>query len=404
MPRNWIGVRIAKVDNVHRRFPIKKIALIFGTRPEAIKLCPLALALRRHGRFTPQVCVTAQHRELLDQVLEAFGVEPEVDLDVMRPNQTLPELTARVVTRLDEYLAAHRPDLVIIQGDTTTVFCAALCAYYRKIPVAHVEAGLRSGNKYAPFPEEINRVLASHLADLHFAPTATARDNLLREGVPPEQIYVTGNTVIDALLLAVEKVRAAPPAVPGLPPALQPAACGPQSPRVVLITGHRRENFGQGFENICQAIARLAELFPHVHFVYPVHLNPNVRQPVGRILGQLSTRNVWLLEPLAYLPFVAMMDRSTLVLTDSGGIQEEAPSLGKPVLVMRDVTERPEAVQLGTVKLVGTDQQAIVDNVSRLLTDAEAYRAMARQVNPYGDGRACQRIVAILERFFAEHA
>jgi len=376
--------------------------LIFGTRPEAIKLCPLVLALRQHSRFAPQVCVTAQHRELLDQVLEAFGVEPEVDLDLMRPNQTLPELTARVVTRLDEYLAAERPDLVIIQGDTTTVFCAALCAYYRKIPVAHVEAGLRSGNKYAPFPEEINRVLASRLADLHFAPTATARDNLLREGVPPEQIHVTGNTVIDALLLAVEKVRAAPPTVPGLPPALQPEACGPQAPRVVLITGHRRENFGQGFENICQAIARLAQLFPDVHFVYPVHLNPNVRHPVGRILGQLSTRNVWLLEPLAYLPFVAMMDRSTLVLTDSGGIQEEAPSLGKPVLVMRDVTERPEAVQLGTVKLVGTDQEAIVDNVSRLLTDPEAYRAMARQVNPYGDGRACQRIMAILERFFAE--
>ncbi len=376
--------------------------MIFGTRPEAIKLCPLVLALRRHGRFAPQVCVTAQHRELLDQVLQVFGVEPDVDLDLMRPNQTLPELTARVVTRLDEYLAAHRPDLVIIQGDTTTVFCAALAAYYRKIPVAHVEAGLRTGNKYAPFPEEINRVLASRLADLHFAPTVTARDNLLREGVPAEQIHVTGNTVIDALLIAVEKVRAAPPTVPGLPDALQPAARGSDVPRVVLITGHRRENFGHGFENICRAIARLAQLFPDVHFVYPVHMNPNVRQPVGRILGAVPSKNVWLLEPLDYLPFVAMMDRAALLLTDSGGVQEEAPSLGKPVLVMRDVTERPEAVQLGAVKLVGTDEQAIVDNVSRLLTDPVAYQAMAKKINPYGDGRACQRIVAILEQYFTD--
>jgi UDP-N-acetylglucosamine 2-epimerase (non-hydrolysing) len=391
--------------------PRRRISLIFGTRPEAIKLCPLVLALREHSEFEPRVCVTGQHRQMLDQVLAVFGVTPDADLDLMRPNQTLADLTSRTIAAVDAYLDASRPDLVIVQGDTTTVFCAALCAFYRNIPIGHVEAGLRTFNKWSPFPEEINRVLTSRVTDLHFAPTETARRNLLNESVPAETVFVTGNTVIDALLYAVRRVQEDPPRVAGLPEFLQPRR-GPEEnggPPVVLITGHRRESFGGGFENICRAIAGLARRFPDTHFVYPVHLNPNVREPVNRLLGavvqdgRVGQGTIHLIDPLGYLPFVAMMDRATLLLTDSGGVQEEAPSLGKPVLVMRDTTERPEAVEMGTVKLVGTDTQAILDGVSTLLTDKTAYAAMANAVNPYGDGKACGRIVAACEQFLAGH-
>ena len=371
---------------------MKKISLIFGTRPEAIKLCPLVTALRDHPTLSPHVCVTGQHREMLDQVLQVFEVEPDVDLKLMRPNQTLAGLTSRAIAAIDEYLNQHKPDMVIVQGDTTTVLCAALCGFYHKIPVGHVEAGLRTWNRHSPFPEEINRTLATRLADLHFAPTETSRQNLLREEVPEDRIIVTGNTVIDALLIASEKVKATPPEIPGLPAHVTNGDC---SAPLVLITGHRRENFGTGFDNICQAIAELAERFPDAHFVYPVHLNPNVRGPVFSALAKHP--NIHLIEPLGYLPFVALMDRATLVLTDSGGVQEEAPSLGKPVLVMRDTTERPEAVEMGTVKLVGTDVQAIIRNVARLLTDEKAYAAMANAVNPYGDGKATGRILTALE-------
>lgn len=379
---------------------MKRVSFIFGTRPEAIKLCPLVLAMREHGGFEPHVCVTGQHREMLDQVLEVFGVVPDVDLDLMQPNQTLGGFTARAIAACDAYLEEAKPDLVVVQGDTTTVFCAALTAFYHNIPVAHVEAGLRTWNKLAPFPEEINRTLTTPLAHLHFAPTERSRENLLRENVPLERIFVTGNTVIDALLLAVERVRSNPPEIRGLPDHVLKSGTP-----LVLITGHRRENFGTGFENICQAIADLAGRYPHMHFVYPVHLNPNVREPVYRLLADASDGNggapgrgnVHLIEPLGYLPFVSLMDRATLILTDSGGVQEEAPGLGKPVLVMRETTERPEGVDAGTVRLVGTDREMIVREVSRLLDDADAYEAMARAVNPYGDGHACGRIIAAIE-------
>ncbi|MBN2291382.1 MAG: UDP-N-acetylglucosamine 2-epimerase (non-hydrolyzing) [Pirellulales bacterium] len=381
-----------------------RVSIIFGTRPEAIKLCPLVLAMLDHRNLVPHVCVTGQHFEMLYQVLDDFGVVSDADLDLMQPNQTLAGLTSRAIAAIDEYLQASRPDMVIVQGDTTTVFCTALCAFYHNIPVGHVEAGLRTFNKRSPFPEEINRVLSTRVADLHFAPTETARQNLIREKTPTETIFVTGNTVIDALLFAVDRIRANPPQIDGLPDFLQPGSDNAQSDLspMVLITGHRRENFGDGFENICRAIAQLAERFPETHFVYPVHLNPNVREPVNRLLGTGSRenggkQNIHLLEPLNYLPFVAMMDRSTIVLTDSGGVQEEAPSLGKPVLVMRDTTERPEAVDMGTVKLVGTDTQTIVDNATVLLTDKQAYATMANAVNPYGDGKACGRILAAIE-------
>ena len=372
---------------------MKRISLIFGTRPEAIKLCPLVLALRKQPRFEAHVCVTAQHRQLLDQVLEVFGVTPDVDLNLMRPGQSLAGLTARAVEAVDGYLADYKPDTVIVQGDTTTVFCAALAAFYHQIPVGHVEAGLRTGNKRSPFPEEINRVLTSRIADLHFAPTAWARDNLLKEGVPSDRVFVTGNTVIDALHFACRKVEEQPPIIPGLPPQLMN---GQLHRPLVLITGHRRENFGPGFESICEAIGKLAAEFSDVAFIYPVHLNPNVREPVFRLLG--NRPNIHLIEPLGYLPFVALMNRATVILTDSGGVQEEAPGLGKPVLVMRDTTERPEAVHAGTVKLVGTDSRAIMDNVSVLLSDATRYEEMANAVNPYGDGRACERIVEALQQ------
>ena len=386
----------------------KRVSIIFGTRPEAIKLCPLVQAMRDHPSLEPHVCVTGQHREMLDQVLDVFGVTPDVDLNLMRPGQTLAGLTSVATSAIDDYLEASRPELVIVQGDTTTTICAALCAFYRNIPIGHVEAGLRTFSKRSPFPEEMNRVLTSRLADLHFAPTETARQNLLRESISPDRLFVTGNTVIDALLFAVDQVRANPPVVDGLPDYLQPGIgrSNDERPPLVLITGHRRENHGDGLENVCRAIVELARRFPDTHFVYPVHLNPDVHEPVNYLLRTDSPanggrNNIYLTDPLTYLEFVAMMDRATLILTDSGGVQEEAPSLGKPVLVTRDATERPEAVELGAVKLVGTDQCAIVENVATLLTDEQAYSAMANAVNPYGDGRASQRILAACEGFLA---
>jgi UDP-N-acetylglucosamine 2-epimerase (non-hydrolysing) len=375
------------------------ITVVLGTRPEAIKLCPLISAIRAHDRMRARVCVTGQHREMLDQVMAVFGVAADVDLDLMRRDQSLAELTARAVTALAGEFAEHHADLVLVQGDTTTVFCAALAAYYHRISVGHVEAGLRTGDRYAPFPEELNRRLTTHLGDLHFAPTAGARARLLAEGIPNEAIHVTGNTVIDALHFAVARIREQAPRVPGLPHDLQPGESGRRS---VLITGHRRENFGAGFESICQAVAALADRHADCAFVYPVHLNPHVREPVFRLLGKCP--NVHLIEPLDYLTFVALLDRATLVLTDSGGVQEEAPSLGKPVLVMRATTERPEAVAAGTARLVGTDSRRIVEETSRLLEDAAAYTAMARTVNPYGDGHACARIVERLARISAQTA
>lgn len=368
-----------------------KITVVFGTRPEAIKLCPVVLALKDNPAFECKVCVTGQHREMLKQVLDVFGVVPDKDLALMRPNQTLGGLTSRAIAAIDEYLTEEKPDIVMVQGDTTTVLAGALAAFYHHIPVAHVEAGLRTWNLESPWPEEANRVLTTRLAKWHFCPTENNKVNLLKEGVPEKDIYVTGNTVIDALLMAKEKVKSTPLSIDGLPNDLMSS-----DERMVLITGHRRENFGEGFENICTAIRNLAERFPETHFVYPVHLNPNVREPVGRILGYHCGKNVHLIEPQSYLPFVALMDRAYLILTDSGGVQEEAPSLGKPVLVMRDTTERPEAVTAGTVKIVGTHRESIEENTSVLLLDGQEYRKMATAANPYGDGFAVGRICEIL--------
>ncbi|MHB8902647.1 MAG: non-hydrolyzing UDP-N-acetylglucosamine 2-epimerase [Thermoguttaceae bacterium] len=373
----------------------KRISILLGTRPEGIKLCPLVTALRSHPHWTTHVCVTGQHREMLTQVLKAFDVEPDVDLGLMRRNQTLGDLTSRAIAAIDGYLRQYRPDMVVVQGDTTTVFCASLCAFYHRIPLAHVEAGLRTGHRDRPFPEEMNRVLTSRLVDLHFAPTETARQNLLREQVPESRVVVTGNTVIDAMRMAVEQLKAQSPEITGVSPHL---LSGDSEVPIVLITGHRRENFGRGLENLCGAVRELSLRFPETHFFYPVHLNPNVRKPVYRLLGRRL--NIHLTEPLNYLSFIALMSRAKLVLTDSGGVQEEAPCLGKPVLVLRETTERPEGLETGTVRLVGIEQESIVENVVKLLTDETAYSEMARVVSPYGDGLACSRIVSALERYW----
>tara|TARA_R110000782_G_scaffold78276_3_gene155061 strand:- start:106359 stop:107522 length:1164 start_codon:yes stop_codon:yes gene_type:complete len=368
-----------------------RVLTIFGTRPEAIKMAPVVQALAAAPGFESRLCVTAQHREMLDQVLGLFGLTPDYDLDIMQPGQTLGAITSAVLQGLDPVLADFEPDMVLVHGDTSTTFAATLAAYYRRIAVGHVEAGLRTGNLYSPWPEEANRKLTGALAALHFAPTPRAYDNLRREDIDPAQIYVTGNTVIDALLWMKARIDADPAMESAMRDRfayLRPDA------RLVLITGHRRENFGDGFENICRAIADLARNFADVDFLYPVHLNPNVREPVNRILAGLD--NVHLIEPQDYRPFVWLMDRAHIILTDSGGIQEEAPSLGKPVLVMRDTTERPEAVEAGTAKLVGADFQRIMAGVSALLTDAALYARMANSDNPYGDGTAAAAIVAAL--------
>ena len=373
----------------------RKVLTVFGTRPEAIKMAPLVKRLAAAEGIEARVCVTAQHREMLDQVLRLFEIVPEYDLDIMKQGQTLSGITSEILTRIEAPLKDFAPDIVLVHGDTSTTFATTLASYYQQIPVGHVEAGLRTGNLLSPWPEEANRKLTGALARLHFAPTAQSQRNLLAENVDPAAIHVTGNTVIDALLM----VRAKLEADPGLSGALAKrfAPVLREGARMVLITGHRRENFGGGFERICSAIAELAERHHDVDFVYPVHLNPNVRGPVNRILG--GRDNVHLIEPLDYLPFVYMMVRSTVILTDSGGIQEEAPSLGKPVLVMRDTTERPEAVDAGTVRLVGTDVAAIVGGVTELLEDEGKYREMAFAHNPYGDGRACERIHKVLEHW-----
>jgi UDP-N-acetylglucosamine 2-epimerase (non-hydrolysing) len=374
------------------------ISVILGTRPEAIKLAPVIRALRAAKGVRCDVCVTAQHRQMLDQVLDVFGIVPDTDLNLMRRSQSLAGFASLALREIDRYLVGVKPSLVMVQGDTSTVFCAALAAFYRGIPVGHVEAGLRTWNLQAPWPEEANRVLTSRLAAVHFAPTRQARDNLLREGVSRKTVHVTGNTVIDALLHARGRVCRLRPSVPGLPAFLQPGAR--KRPAYVLITGHRRENFGAGFENICRAIRQLADRFPEAHFVYPVHLNPRVRTVVRKVLSDRgrTAPNIHLIEPVSYLPFVALMNGCTGVLTDSGGIQEEAPSLGKPVLVMREVTERPEALAAGTARLVGTDCRKIVREVSRLLESSGSARRV-RASNPYGDGQAARRIIRICRQF-----
>lgn len=368
-----------------------KVLVVFGTRPEAIKMAPLLLALRGDHRFEPLLCVTGQHREMLDQVLSLFSLVPDFDLNIMKPGQDLTDVTSGILQGMKGVLAEAKPDIVLVHGDTATTFATTLAAYYQQIPVGHVEAGLRTGNLYSPWPEEANRKLTGALAKLHFAPTQKSAQNLYAEGIEPQAVNVTGNTVVDALFRIVEKFDREPKLADSLAgqfPFLD------QDRRIILVTGHRRESFGGGFERICEALNRTAKAFPNVDVVYPVHLNPNVREPVNRLLSGLS--NVHLIEPLDYLPFVYLMSRSYLILTDSGGIQEEAPSLGKPVLVMRDTTERPEAVSAGTVELVGTDVDRICNRLGGLLTDDSVYQRMSLAHNPYGDGRACKRILEAL--------
>jgi len=373
-----------------------KTLCVFGTRPEAIKMAPLVKALGADERFESRLCVTGQHREMLDQVLSLFELTPDHDLDIMKPGQDLTSVTCAILEGLRGVLEAEKPDIVLVHGDTATTFAASLAAYYQQIPVGHVEAGLRTGNIYSPWPEEANRKLTGVLASIHFAPTTTSRDNLFREGVAGEKVIVTGNTVIDALLDVVSKLEATSELQNHM--AKEFAFLRPDS-QLVLITGHRRESFGGGFERICEAIARVAKANPEVDLLYPVHLNPNVREPVHRLLDNLD--NIHLIEPTDYLPFVYLMNRSSVILTDSGGIQEEAPSLGKPVLVMRETTERPEAVEAGTVRLVGTEVDRISGELDKLLNDKAAYEAMSFAHNPYGDGSACERILTALHSFYS---
>ncbi|MBI4795422.1 MAG: UDP-N-acetylglucosamine 2-epimerase (non-hydrolyzing) [Deltaproteobacteria bacterium] len=396
---------------------MKKILLIFGTRPEAIKMAPVVLRLKAAGdAFQTRVAVTAQHRQMLDQVLDIFNIQPDHDLDIMSPNQDLFDIASRGLTGLKEVLRKEEPDLVLVHGDTTTTFIAALAAFFLKIPVGHVEAGLRTKDKYQPFPEEMNRHLAGVLTDYHFAPTPWARDNLVNEGVAPARVWVTGNTVIDALKIVADRVKREKGRWEDY--FRREYGLDLNNQRLILVTGHRRENFGPGFENICWALRDVVDHFPGVLVVYPVHLNPNVQRPVYEILsthrggGQAkahlletgSDSRLFLLPPLEYVPFVYLLSQSYLVLTDSGGIQEEAPALGKPVLVMREVTERPEGLWARTVKLVGTDRQRIFAEIKELLDNPASYRAMAQAQNPYGDGQAAARIVQVLAQLFAGHA
>src|SRR5690554_1043344 len=373
-----------------------KTLCVFGTRPEAIKMAPLAIQLAEDDRFDAKVCVTGQHREMLDQVLDLFELKPDYDLNIMKPGQDLTDVTAGILQGLKPVLADFKPDIVLVHGDTATTFVATLAAYYQQIPVGHVEAGLRTGNIYSPWPEEGNRKLTGTLTTLHFAPTVTSKQNLINEGIKETNIEVTGNTVIDALLDVVAKLDSNQQLQQKFS---EQFSFLDAEKKLILVTGHRRESFGGGFERICQALAGTARASPDVEIVYPVHLNPNVREPVNRLLADIG--NIHLIEPLDYLPFVYLMERSYLILTDSGGIQEEAPSLGKPVLVMRDTTERPEAVSAGTVRLVGTDVERIVQETSALLTNADVYQRMSKAHNPYGDGQACARIVDWLGTHFS---
>ncbi|PHM66767.1 UDP-N-acetylglucosamine 2-epimerase [Xenorhabdus stockiae] len=370
-----------------------KVLTVFGTRPEAIKMAPLVHALAEDSDFEAKVCVTAQHREMLDQVLNLFGIKPDFDLNIMKKGQDLTDITCRILESIKPVLNEFKPDVVLVHGDTTTTMATSLAAFYQRIPVGHVEAGLRTGDLYSPWPEEANRKIAGHLATYHFAPTENSRSNLLQESIADNAVFVTGNTVIDALLWVRDRIMhddRLRGQLAELYPFIDPAK------KMILVTGHRRENFGGGFERICEALAQIARMHPDVQVVYPVHLNPNVCEPVKRILHGID--NIILISPQDYLPFVYLMDHAYLILTDSGGIQEEAPSLGKPVLVMRNTTERPEAADAGTVRLVGTKTQTIVDEVTRLLTDDSAYQQMSRAHNPYGDGKACQKILEILKK------
>lgn len=369
-----------------------KVLTVFGTRPEAIKMAPLILELEKEPYFESKVCVTAQHREMLDQVLELFEITPDYDLNIMKVGQTLPQIINCILLELTPVLQQFKPDVVLVHGDTATTFAASLASYYEKIAVGHVEAGLRTGNLYSPWPEEANRKLTGALARYHFAPTETSKQNLLTENHPGSVITVTGNTVVDALLKAKQKID--------LDQTLK-AQLAEQFPflhenqKLILVTGHRRESFGDGFERICQALALTAKRYPQAQIVYPMHLNPNVREPVTRLLSGI--KNIFLIEPLQYLPFIYLMDRAYIILTDSGGVQEEAPSLGKPVLVLRDTTERPEAVEAGTVKLVGTDVDLITAELNCLMDDKQAYQQMSYAHNPYGDGTACEKIISALK-------
>ena len=383
---------------------MKKIMLVFGTRPEAIKMAPLVKEFQKHpDKFHTIVCVTGQHRQMLDQVLDIFEIKPDYDLNIMKQGQDLYDVTARVLTGMRDVLVEMHPDVVLVHGDTTTSTAAALAAFYLQIPVGHVEAGLRTHNIYSPWPEEMNRQITGRIAEYHFAPTQLSHDNLIAEGVTETRITVTGNTVIDALYWVVDKIKNDPDLNSSLVVQLKDSGYDvarlDEGRNMVLITGHRRENFGDGFISMCQAIKTLTEKYPEVDFVYPMHLNPNVRKPIHTVFGKdlSNLGNMFFIEPLEYLSFVCLMEKSTIVLTDSGGIQEEAPGLGKPVLVMRDTTERPEAVDAGTVKLVGTDYDKIVSEVSALLDDMAYYNEMSHAVNPYGDGKACERIVEVLE-------
>ena len=374
---------------------MKKILLVFGTRPEAIKMAPLVKAFQKDTEhFETRVCVTAQHRQMLDQVLEVFGITPEYDLNIMAPNQDLYDITAKVLMGLREVLKDFRPDTVLVHGDTTTSMAASLAAFYMQIPVGHVEAGLRTYNMLSPWPEEMNRQVTDRICTYYFAPTEQSKKNLLQENIDEKKIFITGNTVIDALLMAVDIISSTSGMEEKIAKEFQEKGYTVGNREYILVTGHRRENFGEGFLHICKAIKELAALHPDMDIVYPVHLNPNVKKPVYELLSGVD--NVYLISPLDYLPFIYAMQHSTLLLTDSGGVQEEAPSLGKPVLVMRDTTERPEAVEAGTVKLVGTDAEAIVSNVTALLQDKEMYKRMSETHNPYGDGQACERIMAAL--------
>ena len=377
--------------------------LVFGTRPEAIKMAPLVKEFQKFPKeFETIVCVTGQHREMLDQVLRIFEIRPDYDLDIMKQGQDLYDVTARVLTGMRDVLKEAQPDVVLVHGDTTTSTASALAAFYQQIPVGHIEAGLRTHNIYSPWPEEMNRLITGRIATYHFSPTPLSRQNLLAEGIKEEAITVTGNTVIDALYWVVEKIKNNKFLSVELGSFLKTAGYDVNrlndNRRLVLITGHRRENFGDGFIHMCLAIKNLVEKYPHVDFVYPMHLNPNVRKPIHEVFGETTADNMFFIEPLEYLSFVYLMEKSDIVLTDSGGIQEEAPGLGKPVLVMRDTTERPEALEAGTVKLVGTDYDKIVGEVSALLDDPVYYDRMSKAVNPYGDGKACKRIVAFLNK------
>ena len=380
---------------------MKNMTLVFGTRPEAIKMSPLVKEFQKYPeKFETIVCVTGQHREMLDQVLRIFDIQPDYDLNIMKQGQDLYDVTARVLTGMRDVLKETRPDIVLVHGDTTTSTAAALAAFYQQIPVGHIEAGLRTHNIYSPWPEEVNRQITGRIATYHFAPTSLSKDNLLQEGISGEQIIVTGNTVIDALYMVVEKIKNDGILSCELEKVLKASGYDisrlSDGRKLVLITGHRRENFGDGFISMCKAIKSLSEKYPEVDFVYPMHLNPNVRKPIHEVFGESQRANLFFIEPLEYLSFVYLMEKSAIVLTDSGGIQEEAPGLGKPVLVMRDTTERPEALEAGTVKLVGTDYDKIVNEVSGLLDSQEYYEKMSKAINPYGDGKACSRIVKAL--------